>query len=807
MPSDSPGWLERLLDRLRGRPVVRTLSRYRPTLESINSLENELAILSGEALGERGRRLRAKVRDGALLDSIVVEGFALVREASRRTLGQRPYDVQLLAGLVLYEGDLAEMATGEGKTLAAVAPAWLHALAGRGAHVLTFNDYLARRDAEWMAPIYQRLGVSVGVVQEGMAPAERRRAYRADVTYATAKEAGFDHLRAFLCRDRDELVQRPFHYAIVDEADSILIDEARVPLVIAGELQQKASSVRGLTDLVSQLQEGKHYESDEHGRNVNLNEAGYVLVEKRLGCGSLLEPPNLELLTMLNCALHARVLLRRDVDYIVRDDRIELVDGLTGRVVDDRHLPDGLQAAVEAKEGVTRGSAGTILGSVTLQHFLCNYPKLAGMTATAHTAAEELYEFYGLTTVVIPPNRPSVRVDHPDVVFTHREAMTDALVDEIHRVHDSGRPILVGTATVKESEDLASRLRSVGIGCEVLNAKRDDLEAQIVAEAGAPGAVTISTNMAGRGTDIRLGDRDESARERVVELGGLYVIGTNRHESRRIDLQLRGRAGRQGDPGSTRFFVSLEDPLISRFGVSRLIPRKHRPRSQQTSIDHPVIHREIGRAQRIVDGENLEIRRTLTRYAQMVEEQRQQIHRRRQRVLAGADGNSFLASESPQRYRSLRETWGSQVVEEAERQITLARIDRTWREHLAHAGDLRESIHLMTVARLDPLAEFQKAIIEAWNRRWQELDGQIVETFERVQVGPGGADLEKEGLQAPSSTWTYVVSDDPFRDQLFTRIGGTTMGIGIVVNFPIVLAWWLYTRFIRKSPRTGSSLD
>ena len=488
----------------------------------------------------------------------------------------------------------------------------------------------------------------------------------------------------------------------------------------------------------------------------------------------------------------------KPVDYIVRDGRIELIDEFTGRVVEDRHLPDGLQAAVQVKEGVARDAAGTILGTVTLQHFLANYPRLAGMTATAHTAAEELHEFYGLTTVVIPPNVPSVRIDHPDVVFTHREAKNRALVAEIRRVHETGRPILVGTASVEESEQLAAKLRDSGTDCEVLNAKRDELEAAIVAEAGAPGAVTISTNMAGRGTDIRLGGRDESERERVVELGGLFVVGTNRHESRRIDNQLRGRAGRQGDPGSTRFFISLEDPLISRFGVNRLIPETLRPERRESPLDDPIICREIRRAQGIVEGENLEVRRTLTKYSRMVEEQRALFHERRQGVLAGTAEASFLETACPERFSAVRRAWGPRVVEEVERQVTLARIDRSWCEHLAYIADLRESIHLVSVVRLDPLAEFQNKIIEAYDTRRRKLDAEIVETFERVDIGPDGVDLDKEGLQAPSATWTYLISDDPFRDQIFARLGGTVMGIGIVFNFPLVVAWWLYMKWRKK---------
>jgi preprotein translocase subunit SecA len=505
-----------------------------------------------------------------------------VREAAQRTLGLRPRDVQVVAALALSRGKVVEMLTGEGKTLAAVIPAFLNALAGKGVHVLTFNDYLARRDAEWMGPIYRLLGLSVGYIQGGMARAERQRAYLADVTYVTAKEAGFDHLRDLLANEPQDLVHRPFHFALVDEADSLLVDEARVPLVIAGSALRGSSSAERLAALVTSLEPSRHFDTDEYGRNVELTEAGLLRVEEELGCGNLLAEENYALLTELNCALHARVLLRRDVDYIVRSGRIELVDEFTGRVVADRHWPDGLQAALEAKEGLPRRPDGRILGSITLQHFLGTYPRLCGMTGTAQDAARELEEFYGLRVVVVPPHRPVARVDHPDVVFTHKEAKEKALVEEIGRTHAAERPVLVGTLTIEESERLASRLQSAGVPCDVLNARNDAREAEIVAPAGALGAVTISTNMAGRGTDIRLGGPDGADRERVDELGGLYVIGTSRHESHRVDLQLRGRAGRQGDAGESRFFVSLEDDLLVRYGVRRLLPERLVPKRRTT---------------------------------------------------------------------------------------------------------------------------------------------------------------------------------------------------------------------------------
>src|SRR5499426_1221801 len=583
-------WMRRL-EKWRGVELVEeNLAPYEEALQEINRRGEDFAPKTDDQLREAAASLRERACGGASSDELLADVFALAREAAARALGMRPFDVQVMAGVALSRGKLVEMQTGEGKTLAAVAPACLNAGAGRGVHVLTFNDYLARRDAAWMGPIYRFLGLSVGAVQEGMSLDARRAAYAADVTYATAKEAGFDFLRDGLCRTPDDLVHRPFNFAIVDEADSILIDEARVPLVIAGERPGSQTSPYRIAEVVAALAEGEDWETDENRRIVSFTERGVDRVEAALGCGDLYAAENYLLLIEVNQALHARALLRRDVDYIVRDGRIDLVDEFTGRVMDDRRWPDGLQAALEAKEALQIRPGGRILGSITLQHFLKHYPRLSGMTATAQPAAEELEGFYGLKVVPIPPNRSCVREDLPDMIFTHKDAKRRALIAEIKRANMTGRPVLVGTSSVEESETLARKLSEVGVVCRVLNAKNDEAEAEIIAKAGAISAVTISTNMAGRGTDIRLGGAGEEEHERVVALGGLYVIGTNRHESRRIDDQLRGRiddqlrgrAGRQGDPGTSRFFVSLEDDLMTRFGIERLIPEKFRPLPQES---------------------------------------------------------------------------------------------------------------------------------------------------------------------------------------------------------------------------------
>jgi preprotein translocase subunit SecA len=756
----------RSLRKLRGEPrVVETdLSAYESTLEQIDQLSPALERFTDEQLRERAGELRRRAVSGASLDRILVAWFAVTRVAASRVLGLYPFDVQLLAGIALHQGKLVEMHTGEGKTLAAVAPASLNALTGRGVHVLTFNDYLARRDAAWMGPLYRFLGLSVGTIQEGMDTRERKTAYGADVTYATAKEAGFDFLRMQLCRDSLELVHRPFHFAIVDEADSILIDEARVPLVIAGERIRSQTSPHRVARLVRELDEQIDFETDDNERNVFLTEPGIDRLERELSCGDLHDESNYLLLTEINQALHARVLLRRDVDYIVRSDAIELVDEFTGRVMDDRRWPDGLQAALEAKEGVPIRPGGRILGSIPLQHFLGLYPRLAGMTATARPAAEELAEIYGLNVVVIPPHAPCARNDLPDVVFTHRAAKLNALIAEIGQLHEIGRPVLVGTASVEESEELAAALAAAKIPCQVLNARNDEQEAAIVAQAGAVEAVTISTNMAGRGTDIRLGGSDESEREKVLALGGLFVIGTNRHESRRIDDQLRGRAGRQGDPGNSRFFVSLEDPLMTRFGVAELIPRRNWPARQDEPVDQPSIRREIERLQRIVEGQNFEVRQTLWRYSMLVEDQRRALQQRRSDILHGRETLRLCATRAARRHTSLCARFGAELVREVEREITLHHLDRGWEEHLAFVAELREGIHLVSIGGLKPLEEFQRTVSSAFLDLQHRIERRIITTFNEVEVNENGLDRDAAGLGAPSSTWTYLINDRALGD-------------------------------------------
>ena len=779
-----------------GSTVESDLRPFRAALAAINAAERGLEGATDAELSTRAGRLVSLARRGAPEADLVVETFALVREAARRRLGLRPFDEQMLAGLAMQQSRVAEMQTGEGKTLAAVAPAALAALGGRGVHVLTVNDYLARRDAAWMGPVFRCLGLEVGAVQDGMAAAGRRRAYAADVTYVTAKQAGFDFLRDRLCLDERDLVHRPLTCAIVDEADSILIDEARVPLVVAGGRLDQTDDLTRLAGVVRELEAGRDFDTDEYRRNINLTDRGSQHVEELLSCGNLYAPENLPLLVQVRNALHAEALLRRDVDYIVRDGRVELVDELTGRVVRDRQWPDGLQAALEAKEELGLQPEGRILGSITMQHFVDAYPRLCGMTATAAAAATELDEFYGLGVTVIPTYRPSIRIDHPDVIFTGREAKERAVAREVEAVHRSGRPVLVGTASVEESERLAARLVAAGVACRVLNAKNDEAEAAIVAEAGAPGAVTISTNMAGRGTDIRLGGKDEARRDEVAALGGLYVIGTNRHESRRIDDQLRGRAARQGDPGASRFFVSLEDGLMDRFRLRDLVPASRWPAQSDEPVDDLVVRREMARTQRIVDGQNFDTRRTLWKYAQVVEEQRAYLQDWRQALLRGEAQPDLVAERRPERHARLSAEVGADLVGEVERRLTLLAIDRCWSDHLAEIGQARDGIHLVSLAGKDPYEQFHARAREAFEATLARIDTEIVEMFDRLEVTAGGVDWARAGLLGPSSTWTYLVTDRPFLSgPLAAMAARPSTGLPLAAVYaPFWILWGLYRR-------------
>ena len=590
---------------------------------------------------------------------------------------------------------------------------------------------------------------------------QRQEAYSCDITYMTSKELGFDYLRDFLCMEEEKLVLRPFHYAIIDEADSILIDEARIPLVIAGDVPGDVENKFPMSEIVEKLKLDDDYEIDQNGRNVYLTDAGLLRVEREFDCGNLYDQNNLGLLSKLNCALHAWLLLERDKDYIVRNGKIEIIDEFTGRIADRRQWQDGLQEAVEEKEGLISETKGMIMGSIELQHLLSLYPRISGMSGTAAIAVEEFKEFYSLDVVAIPTNKPCLRVDHPDLIFTHLEAKQNALVSEIKSVHATGQPILIGTGSVEESERLTADLWKVGVECQVLNAKNDEMEAKIIARAGDLGAVTVSTNMAGRGIDIQLGSKTALERTKVVALGGLYVIGTNRHESLRIDNQLRGRAGRQADPGKSKFFVSLEDDLIKKYNIAQEIPLKNRPFQLDGPVDDPVVRRELTRGQRVVEGYNSDVRKQLWKYSSIIEQQRRIIHRKRQDILMDRVPLELLSTKASERYMTLCSRVGTKVLLKVEKQMTLFYISKCWAEYLDHIADIREGLHLVAIVKKDPLEVFLKSAIDAFDELVDRIDSEIIRTFNVVEINEDGIDLDKEGLRGPSSTWTYLIDDNP----------------------------------------------
>lgn len=730
-------------------------------LPAIEAREDELAALDDAEL---------TVVAGAA--SGYEEICAVGREAARRGLDQRPYDVQLLGAMSLLSGKVAEMATGEGKTLTATVAAYGHVRLGNGpVHVLTINDYLARRDAQWMEPVYTLLGLTVGWVNEASTPQERRDAYACDVTYVSVSEAGFDYLRDQLVTDVEDRVQPPLATAIVDEADSIMIDEARVPMVLAGAVPGEQDPGHAAAVLVRGLRKDKHYTVAEDGRSVAFTSAGLAAMEAKLGI-DLYDEEQVAQLSAVNVALHAHALLHRDVDYIVRDGSVELVDEMRGRVAQRRRWPDGLQAAVEAKEGLDATAEGEVLGTIAMQAYIALYPKVCGMTATAVLVGDQLREFFGLEVAVIPPNTPCIREDEPDRIYATRAEKDEALIDEIQRWHAKGRPMLIGTLDVKESEGLAAGLNAAGVPCVVLNAKNDDEEAAIIAEAGAYGAVTVSTQMAGRGVDIRLGGSDQSDQERVAELGGLYVIGSGRHDSRRVDDQLRGRAGRQGDPGGSVFLVSLEDDLVVRHAADS-VPASPRMNADGLVTDEQVDY-AVEHAQRVAEGVNHEIHRNTWRYSVVIEQQRKALAARRERLLTSDVAAVMLLEKEPEKAAEMDED----LLARAARSIALFHLDRLWAEHLAELSEVREGVHLRALGRLDPLDEFHRAAVPAFNDLVPEIEARTIATFNETEFDE---DWQPDDgtLVRPTATWTYLVHDNPFGselDRLIASIGRRLSG-------------------------------
>lgn len=707
---------------------------------------------SDEDLVARAREITAS---GEVADA--AEFLAILSIAATRTLGMTPFPVQLQAVLRLLEGDVIQMATGEGKTLVGAMANTGFGLMGKRVHSVTVNDYLAARDAEWMGPLVKFFGLTVAAVTESMTTDERRKAYKANIVYAPVNEIGFDVLRDQLITDRADAVQHGADVALIDEADSVLVDEALVPLVLAGNEPGTAPGGR-ITDLVRRLKKNQHYVVDEDGRNASLTDVGARLLERQLGITSLYDDEHVgSTLVQVNLALHAHALLTRDVHYIVRDGKVALIDASKGRVADLQRWPDGVQAAVEAKEGLAVTEGGRILDTITLQALMHRYPMVCGMTGTAVEATDQLRSFYDLRVSVIDRNEPLQRFDEADRVYATIRDKNRAIIDEIKAIHDTGQPVLVGTQDVAESEALAETLREYDIDVNVLNAKNDAEEARIIAEAGDIGRVTVSTQMAGRGTDIKLGGADETDHDAVVKLGGLAVIGTSRHRTARLDNQLRGRAGRQGDPGLALFFVSLEDDVVVVGGAGEEVTA--RP-AADGSIESKRIRDWIEHCQRVTEGQLLEIHSQTWKYNKLLADQRDIIDKRRAELL-DTDRAWQEIFERSARATLLDKELPRDTLVRAAREIMLYHLDLGWSDHLALMDDVRESIHLRAIARETPIDEFHRIAVREFKELAQRAVDNAVDTFNEVPIDADGAHLEEQGLARPSATWTYMVSDNP----------------------------------------------
>ena len=777
------------LTKVFGSKNDREIKRLRQVVARINDLEPSVEPLSDEALAAKTVEFRERIAKGEPLDDLLPEAFAVVREAAKRVLGERHYDVQLIGGIVLHQGKIAEMKTGEGKTLTSTAPVYLNALSGKGVHVVTVNDYLASRDVEWMGQVYRFLGLTTGSIVHDMDDAARREAYAADVTYGTNNEFGFDYLRDNMKFDIKDFCQRGFNYAIVDEVDSILIDEARTPLIISGPADMSTDLYLKVDRIMRHFEEDEHYTKDEKARQVMLTDEGVALAEELLGVDNLYDPRNINFLHHVNQALKAHMLFQRDVDYIVKNGQVVIVDEFTGRTMEGRRYSDGLHQALEAKEGVKIERENQTLASITFQNYFRMYDKLAGMTGTADTEAAEFKKIYNLDVVVIPTHQEMIRKDYPDVIYKNKAAKYRAIVREIKELHTKGQPVLVGTISIDVSEKISNMLKKEGIPHEVLNAKHHEREAEIVAQAGQKGRVTIATNMAGRGTDIKLG-------EGVRELGGLHILGTSRHESRRIDNQLRGRSGRQGDPGSSRFFLSLEDDLLRIFGSGRLGSIMDKLGMEEDEpIEHSMISKAIENAQRKVEGHNFDIRKHLLEYDDVMNKQREVIYRQRREVLESdnvkqiiddmiadlVDGlvqeyaiertpsedwdwqglgermaelfnlelnvpeeeregldasrlSELLFDQVNQAYAQQEERNGEEQMRHLERIILLQMVDTHWKEHLLNMDHLKEGIGLRGYGQKNPLDEYKKEGFNLFMSMIQTVKEQTVGTLLRVQI-------------------------------------------------------------------------
>ena len=806
-----------IFSKIMGTHSERELKRVYPIVDKIEAMGPAMEKLSDEELRAKTDEFKKRLSEGETLDDLLVEAYAVVREAATRVLGMHHYRVQLIGGVILHQGRIAEMKTGEGKTLVSTLPAYLNALEGKGVHIVTVNDYLANRDAEWMGEVHRFLGLSVGVILNSMNPDERRAAYQCDITYATNNELGFDYLRDNMAVYEKQLVQRELNYAIIDEVDSVLIDEARTPLIISGQSGKSTALYNTCDYLAKRMTKGERKgeinkmtvmmgeEVEETGdfivnekeKHVVLTEQGVKKVEEYFHLNNLADADNLEIQHVMTLALRANYLMFRDKNYVVKDGEVLIVDEFTGRIMPGRRYSDGLHQAIEAKEGVEVKRESRTLATITLQNFFNKYNKTAGMTGTALTEEEEFREIYGLDVIEIPPNKKVIRVDHDDLVFgTHREKI-NAIVEEIIETHQKGQPVLVGTITIEGSEEISNRLRKEGIPHTVLNAKFHEKEAEIVAHAGERGAVTIATNMAGRGTDIKLGDG-------VAELGGLKIIGTERHESRRIDNQLRGRAGRQGDPGDTRFFISLEDDLMRLFGSDKMMKVFNALSHEDgMAIEHKMLSNAVEKAQKKIESNNFAIRKNLLEYDQVNNEQRELIYEERRRVLKGesmhdeivrmigdvvkAEINDVIdEGQAPEEWNLLllnrtllpiapikplsmnkddykgytrerlidevteqvkelyakkeqeitEETGSAETFREVERVFLLKVIDNKWMSHIDDMDQLRQSISLQAYAQKDPVVEYRYAGIEMFEEMIAAISKDIVMIMLHIRKKP-----------------------------------------------------------------------
>lgn len=766
------GRLSRGFWRLLGANTEKVKAQSMTEVDAAADFDAKARGLDDEKLAKAAGLLKL---DGLAQSHDIPQFLAIAREAADRATVLRPFDVQLLGALRMMAGDVVEMATGEGKTLSGAIAAAGYALAGRNVHVVTINDYLARRDAEWVGPLIEALGLTVGWVTADSSPQERREAYQCDVTYASVNEIGFDVLRDQLVTDVADLVSPNPDVALVDEADSVLVDEALVPLVLAGTSHRETPRlevVRLVGELIASKPEGEYYATDADSRNVHLTEAGAQRLERELGGIDLYSEEHVTTtLTEVNVALHAHVLLQRDVHYIVRDGAVQLINASRGRIATLQRWPDGLQAAVEAKEGIETTETGEVLDTITVQALVNRYRTVCGMTGTALAAGEQLRQFYSLGVSPIPPNTPNVRVDEPDRVYVSASAKNEAIIDHIIEVHATGQPILVGTHDVAESEDLHARLLRRGVPAVVLNAKNDEEEAVVIAEAGTLGTVTVSTQMAGRGTDIRLGGSeatdDSPAKEAVAELGGLHVVGTGRHRTERLDNQLRGRAGRQGDPGSSVFFASWEDDVVVAHVESAKLPMDCDETGRVTSPKATVL---LDHAQRVAEGRLLDVHANTWRYNQLIAQQRTIIVERRNTLLSTPAAREELRELAPDRYEELAGQVSDDEMEQICRRIMLYHLDRGWADHLANLADIRESIHLRALGRQDPLDEFHRLAVDGFAHLAADAIEASQQTFETANVLASEPGLDLSKLARPTSTWTYMVHDNPLRDDAMSGL-------------------------------------